>query len=62
VEQPSLGGEAICNLILSRNKPDIKLLASNSFSNKEKINLNMLSASMKNWISRQVGGTKIITP
>jgi hypothetical protein len=48
-------------MILTRDKPNIKLLASNPLSNKVAINLIVIGPCMKNWISRHVGGTKIIT-
>ena len=54
--------ESICNLISRMHKPNLKLLLGNPFSHKVKVYLNVLCPGMKNWISREIGSTKVVTP
>lgn len=62
----ALSGETlhknVSKLIHRRKEKNSKLVTSHTFSNKVKIDLNMLSASMEDQINSEVDGTKIITP
>jgi hypothetical protein len=51
----------ISDLIVGGYEPDIESAQCNLLSDKMKIILNMLGASMKHQIHRQVGSTQIIT-
>ena len=55
-------GKNISKLILGGDEPNLNVLFSNSITNEVIIDFNMLSASMKDRIDRQVGSTQIITP
>ena len=52
----------VSQLIGGGDKPNIKGTQRNLLANKVEINLDMLCASMKNWIGRQVRGTNIVAP
>ena len=54
-------GEDICQLIRGRHMMDLYLLLKNFFSDKIKINFDVLSPSMKNGISREVHCVEVVT-
>ncbi|KAF5957931.1 hypothetical protein HYC85_005156 [Camellia sinensis] len=62
VASPSLKDTPAGSSYSSGNELNLKLLASHPFTDKVKINLDMLGTSMEDVVSREIGSPKIVTP
>lgn len=54
-------GEQISSLISKRNKTYYMIAKGNLLLNKVIIKLNVSCATMKNWVTSHLGGTKVVT-